>query len=113
MILSPLSKYVGYHARICRLIGLRTKDRERIISPAPGRVGHGYDLRHIIGLARHRLSRRSVADAVKRGLRALGSGELTRVIGSTLMAQAFESVRFPILAKRRKVPCRHARRAWR
>jgi hypothetical protein len=39
-------------------------------------------------------------------LRALGSGVPTRAICSSLIAEAFHSVRYPILATRRKVPCR-------
>ena len=54
---------------------------------------------------RSRLSRTAVAATLKRGLRALGSGEPTRTICSTLIAQAFQTVRFPILATRRMPPC--------
>ena len=32
VILSPLSKYVNFHTRICRPIGLRPEDRERVVS---------------------------------------------------------------------------------
>ena len=75
----------------------------------------------MIDLARERLSPRSVAAAVKRGLRALGSGNPTLTICSTLIAQAFQVVRFPILASRRQFPCRemqadcaddHVEEAW-
>ena len=106
VILSPLSKYVSFHTRICRAIGLRPDDRERIVSHALGRIGHGYDFKNVIDLARHRLSRHPVVETLKRGLRALGSGEPTRTICSSLIAEAFQSVRYPILATRRMVPCR-------
>jgi hypothetical protein len=105
VILSPLSKYVGFHTRICRPIGLRPEDRERVVAYALGRVGHGYDLKNVIDLARDRLSRTSVSATLKRGLRALGSCEPTRTICSTLIAQAFQSVRYPILLARRMLPC--------
>ena len=102
VILSPLSKYVNFHTRICRPIGLRPEDRERVVAHALARVGQGYDLKNVIDLARERLSRRSVAAAVTRGLRALGSGNPTLTICSTLIAQAFQTVRFPIVASRRQ-----------
>ena len=108
VILSPLSKYANFHTRICRPIGLRPEDRERVVAYALARVGHGYDLKNVIDLARDRLSPTSVAASLKRGLRALGSGEPTRTICSTLIAQAFQSVRYPILATRRMLPCRDA-----
>jgi hypothetical protein len=106
VILSPLSKYVNFHTRICRPIGLRPEDRKRVVAHALGRVGHGYDLKNVIDLARDRLSRTSVAATLTRGLRALGSGEPTRTICSTLIAQAFQSVRYPILPTRLLRPCR-------
>jgi len=109
VILSPLSKYVNFHTRICRPVGLRREDRERVVSHALSRVGHGYDLKNVIDLARERLSSRSVAAAVERGLRALGSGNPTLTICSTLIAQAFQTVRFPILASPRQLPCREVR----
>ena len=106
VIVSPLSKYANFHTRICRAIGLRPDDCERVVAHALGRVGHEYDLKNVIDLARHRLSSRSVAETLKHGLRALGSGVPTRAICSSLIAEAFQSVRYPILATRRKVPCR-------
>jgi hypothetical protein len=105
VILSPLSKYVSFHTRICRAVGLRPDDRERLVSHAIGRLGHGYDFQNVIDLARDRLSRPSVAATQKFGLRALGSGKSTSAICSTLIAQAFQSVRYPILPTRRATPC--------
>ena len=103
-ILSPLSKYVNFHTRICRPDRARPEDRERVVAHALARVGHGYDLKNVIDLARDRLSRTSVAATLKRSLRALGSGEPTRTICSALIAQAFQSVRYPILPTRRMSP---------
>lgn len=108
VIVSPLSKYMNFHTRVCRPIGLRQADRERVVAHALGRVGHAYDLKNVIDIARDRLSRRSVVATLKRGLRALGSGEPTRTICSSLIAEAFQSVRYPILATRRMVPCRES-----
>jgi len=105
VVLSPLSKYAGFHTRICRAIGLRANDRERVVAHALGRLGHDYDLKHVIDLARHQLAGRTLATSVQRGRRRLGSGEPTRVICSTLIAQAFQSVRYPILPTRPSAPC--------
>jgi hypothetical protein len=102
VVLSPLSKYINFHTRICRPIGLRPEDRERVVAHALARLGQGYDLKNVIDLARERLSRRSVAAVVKRGFRTLGSGNPTLTICSTLIAQAFQTVRFPIVASRRQ-----------
>ena len=55
--LSPLSKYVGFHTRVCRAIGLTPRDRARIVAHALARVGEGYDLAAVVEIARQRLSR--------------------------------------------------------
>jgi Permuted papain-like amidase enzyme, YaeF/YiiX, C92 family len=85
VILSPLSKYVNSHTRICRPIGLRPEDRELVVSHVLGRVGHGYDLKNVLDLARERILRTSIAATLKRGLQALGSGKPTLTICSTLI----------------------------
>jgi cell wall-associated NlpC family hydrolase len=105
VILSPLSKYVNFHTRVCRPIGLRAEDRERVVAHALARVGHGYDFKNVIDIARQRLGPTSVAATLDTGPRALGSGETTRTICSALIAQAFHSVRYPILPQRRMLPC--------
>lgn len=104
--LSPLSKYLNFHTRICRAIGLRAEDRARIVAHALARVGQEYDLRNVIDLARQRLSRTRLPTRSESAAPVPGSGEPARTICSSLIAQAFQSVRYPILPKRRLVPCR-------
>ena len=93
----PLSKYYRHHTRICRPVGLTDEDRERVIRFAIERIGHRYDLRNVIDLARYLLRTPPVPAQYRRRLLALGSGDPTRAICSTLIAQAFQSVRYPIL----------------
>jgi hypothetical protein len=100
--LSPLSKYVDFHTRICRAIGLRPDDRARVVGHALSRVGQAYDLRGVVDIARQRLSkarRRSAWGDAK----AAGAAP---TICSALIAQAFQSVRYPILPRRKFLPCR-------
>jgi hypothetical protein len=93
----PLSLYARLHTRICRPVGLTDEDRERVIRFAIERIGHRYDLRNVIDLARYLLRTPPVPAQYRRRLLALGSGDPTRAICSTLIAQAFQSVRYPIL----------------
>src|SRR5207248_10799582 len=51
-----------------------------------------------------------VARRWRRRVLALGSGDPTRIICSALIAQAFESVRYPILPKITRMESRAARR---
>ena len=97
VIASPLSKYASYNTRICRPVGLTPEDRAKVIRFATERIGYAYDLKNIIDLMRYFLPQPPVPASWRRRMIALGSGEPTRAICSTLIAQAFESVGYPIL----------------
>lgn len=93
----PLSEYAIMHTRICRPVGLSSEDLDKVIQSATSRLGQKYDLRNVIDLARYLLPTPPVPGRWRRRMLALGSGEPTRAVCSTLIAQAFQSVRYPIL----------------
>lgn len=95
--LTGLSTYRGLRTRICRPVGLSTSDTHAIVQYAIGRLGHQYDLRNVIDLARYLLPTPPVPSRVRRRMLALGSGDPTRAICSTLIAQAFQAVKYPVL----------------
>jgi hypothetical protein len=95
----PLSKYERFHTRICRPVGLTDADREEIIGFMLSRLGTQYDMRNILDLARYLLPTPPVPSRWRRRMIALGSGVPTRTICSTLIAEAFGRVRYPILPK--------------
>jgi len=97
VIASPLSKYASYNTRICRPIGMTPEDRIKVIRFAVERIGLEYDLKNIIDLMRYLLPQPPVPARWRRRMIALGSGEPTRAICSSLIAQAFASVNYPIL----------------
>lgn len=92
-----LSEFAGVHTRICRPSGLSDDERQQVAAYAIARIGHRYDLRNIIDLARFLLPTPPVPSRFRRQLLALGSGDPTRAICSTLLAQAFQSIHYPIL----------------
>ncbi len=83
--------------RICRPSGLSEADRQLLIKYAVDRIGLRYDLRNVLDLARYLLPTLPVPHRFRRRMIALGSGDPTRAICSTLIAEAFQSVRYPIL----------------
>ncbi len=95
--LRPLSAYWNLHTRICRPVGLRPKEIDAVVEYALSRIGHRYDLKHIFDLARFLVQRPPAPARWKRRLLALGSGDPTRAICSSLIAQAYQSIRYPIL----------------
>ena len=96
---APLSKYERYQTRICRPIGLTDADREDVIEFMISRRGTQYDMRNIVDLARYLLPTPPVPTSWRRRMIAFGSGDPTRAICSTLIAEAFGKVRYPILPR--------------
>ncbi|HUF21275.1 MAG TPA: lipo-like protein [Burkholderiales bacterium] len=92
-----LSTVAGLNSRLCRPVGLRPDDCRQVCRYAIERLGLVYDLKNIIDLARYLLPVPPVPVHWRRRMLALGSGDPTRAICSTLIAQAFQSVRYPIL----------------
>jgi hypothetical protein len=100
---SPLSKYQYYPTRICRPHSLTEADRRALVQFMIKRIGLKYDVRNVIDLARYLIPHPPVPQRWRRKMLAFGSGEPTRAICSTLIAQAFEQIRYPILPQVEKV----------
>ncbi len=97
VIAVSLDKYERLNTRICRPSGLGEEDCQLVCRYVIERIGHAYDLKNVVDLARYLLPVPPVPVYWRRRMLALGSGDPTRAICSTLIAQAFQSVRYPIL----------------
>lgn len=76
---------------------LSAEDAAGVVRHAVARIGHRYDLRNVFDLLRYLMPTPPVPLGLRRRLLVLGSGDPTRAICATLIAQAFASVRYPIL----------------
>ncbi len=92
-----IDKYAALNTRICRPVGLSDDDCKTVIDYMCSSIGKQYDLRNVFDLLRYLLPNPPVPQRFRRRLLALGSGDPTRAICSTLIAEAFQSVRYPIL----------------
>ncbi len=90
-------EYAGLHTRICRPVGLSAADRDQLVRFVVAQIGHRYDLKNVFDLARYLLPTLPVPVRFRRRMIALGSGDPTRAICSTLIAQAFQAIGYPIL----------------
>jgi hypothetical protein len=99
----PLSKYVHYHTRICRPVGLDETAQQKVIDYALKRVGTQYDSQRIVDLARYLFPYPPVPVWLRRRMLSIGSGDPTRAICSTLIAEAFASIHYPILPERASI----------
>jgi hypothetical protein len=97
IIHSNLSELKGYHLRICRPIGLEMTEINFLRDYAVSKLGGSYDLRNVFDLVRYLVPVLPFPAARRRKLLSFGSGEPTKAICSTLVAQVFEQIRYPIL----------------
>jgi Permuted papain-like amidase enzyme, YaeF/YiiX, C92 family len=96
----PLSKYAHFNIRICRAVGLGQDSRRQVVDYALARIGKQYDTKQILDLARYLFPYPPVPVWFRRRMLAIGSGDPTKAICSALIAEAFESIRYPILPER-------------
>jgi hypothetical protein len=97
VVTAPLSKYRNCATRVCRPVGLTQGERQFVCSHVIGCIGLEYDVKNIIDLARYLLPLPASRNW-RRRTTTLGSRDPRRIICSALIAQAFQRVRFPILA---------------
>lgn len=97
----PLSKYFAFNKRICRPIGLGAEGRQKVIDYAMARRGRLYDSKQIVDLARYLFPYPPVPVWFRRRMLAIGSGDPTKAICSTLIGEAFASIHYPILPEAR------------
>lgn len=96
-IANSVSYYKKDHIRICRPKGLSYKDAQEVIRYAVGRLGAGYDVRQILDLARFLFPWVLLPRRWRSSLFQAHPGRSTRTVCSTMIAEAFGSVQFPIL----------------
>ena len=97
VIAASLTKYLGYNTRICRPELITEADRNVVSNYIINSIGQSYDVKNVVDLARYLLPQPPVPVRWRRRMIALGSGQPTQAICSTLIARAFQSVRYPIL----------------
>lgn len=93
----PVASYRGAHTRICRPVGLEKSEIQQVLKHVIHRLGQRYDMHNVFDLMRYLLPTPPIPGRWRRRLLALGSGEPTEAICSSLIAAAFHSVRYPIL----------------
>lgn len=96
-IVSPLDIYQDAHIRICRPNGVSRRDAQQIATFAISRLGVEYGIRQIFDLARFLMPWRIIPKRWRSSLFEKHPGIPTREICSSLIAEAFASIRYPIL----------------
>ncbi len=97
VLANPVAKYADYNLRICRPVGLQPADLVRLTEQLLGQLGSRYDVKHVLDLARYFFPVSLIPRRFRHTALELGSDLTHEVICSTLIAQAFQGVGFPIL----------------
>ncbi|MBU2705117.1 hypothetical protein KCM76_03940 [Zooshikella marina] len=96
-VVRPITVYEDDHLRVCRPRGLKYKDAQQVIAYAVNKLGHHYDVRQIVDLARFFLPWGIIPRRWRSSLFAKAPGPTTKTVCSTMIAEAFGRVQFPIL----------------
>lgn len=96
-VISPLSKYREDHLRICRPKGLARQDAYAVIQAAAGYLGREYDIRQLFDLARFIFPYGMVPRRWRSSLFEHNAGDQTRTVCSTMIAEVFAAVHYPVL----------------
>jgi len=96
-VITPMNFYSQHHLRICRPIGITPTDLYTVIDYAIRALGQPYSMRHLFDLARFLLPWSILPRRWGSSLFRTSSGEPESGICSSLIAEAFTSVHFPIL----------------
>ena len=96
-IASPLDNYKTTHIRICRPTGLSRRDAQAVIAYAINKLGTDYDMRQLLDLARFLLPWSFFPRRWRSTLFEHHAGPSTKAVCSTMIAEAFAVIDFPIL----------------
>ena len=100
VVVSPLVKHIELNLRICRPAGLTPDDLETVLDYAISRIGWKYNRRNFLDLGRYLLPFHLVPNRLREDALHFGSGRETETICSSILAEAFGKVGFPILPHR-------------
>jgi hypothetical protein len=95
-IVDTLENYNGEHLRICRPRGLTRHDAQEVIGYAINQLGSDYNVRQLLDLARFMFPYGILPRRWRSSLFEHNAGKPTQTVCSTMMAEAFARVHFPI-----------------
>lgn len=96
VILSSLKSYYGFNTRILRPIGLTELHKKQVMDYCLNKLGHHYDLVNVINLLKYHLPMIRYLVGKVPNPQDLASGHPEQVICSSLLAQAFSHIHYPI-----------------
>jgi len=96
-VVNRLSDYAESHLRICRAQHLSPDDAQQVIAYSISKLGTEYDIRQLIDLARFMFPYALMPRRWRSSLFNYHPGTATRLICSTMIAEAFMQIHYPVL----------------
>lgn len=96
-VANSIEDYRNDHIRICRPRGLSRLDAQKVIAFAINELGKDYDVRQVFDLFRYLIPWGIIPRQWRSSLFEANVGQNTKTVCSTMIAEAFSSVDFPIL----------------
>ena len=96
-IVNSISQYEHDHIRVCRPRGLSRRDAQEVVAFLIRKLGTDYDVRQILDLARFLLPWSIMPRRLRSQLFEGHPTQSTKTVCSSMIAEAFASVEFPIL----------------
>ena len=97
IVVNSIEDYEGEHLRICRPRGITRADSQAVLAYAIKELGKDYNVRQIMDLARFMFPYWFLPKRWRSSLFEHNPGRPTKTVCSTMMAEAFAKVRFPII----------------
>lgn len=102
-VVRALNTYEQEHLRICRPRNLAPADSEQVLAYCARKLGSAYNVRQVFDLARFLFPWFILPRRWRSSLFSARPGKSTQTVCSTMIAEAFGSVHFPILPLVKKV----------
>jgi hypothetical protein len=96
-VLTPIERYQGFRQRVCRPAGLSREDQHRVCCYVIKRLGTEYNVRQLADLARFMFPYGVLPRKWRSTLFEHNAGPETKIVCTTLIADAFQAVKFPVL----------------
>lgn len=101
-VINCINDYRDDHLRLCRPAGLAHRDAQHVIARTTENLGREYDVRQFLDLGRLFLKSKFIPPRFRSSLFTFKPGQATEDICTTMIAEAFMGVKFPILPLIRK-----------
>jgi len=102
-VVHSINKYKHDHLRICRPTNITPKDAQKVIKYGINELGNEYHVRQLFDLARFLIPYSLLPRRWRSTLFMHNTGPVTRNVCSSMISEAFQQIKFPILPVTKKL----------